>query len=82
VQVLSLVIPWHDIDDYTIFQKILRGEDISRPEISEGTSDVTDARWNYIKQCWSIDSSARPSALMALDFIKSELETLKQDVST
>jgi hypothetical protein len=81
VQVLSLVIPWHDMDDYTIFQKILRREDISRPEISEATSDVTDARWNYIVQCWSVDPSARPSALMALDFMKSELETLKQDVS-
>ncbi|KAG2121407.1 kinase-like domain-containing protein [Suillus cothurnatus] len=77
--VLSLVIPWHDIDDYTIFQKILRREDISRPEISEATSDVTDARWNYIVQCWSVDPSARPSASMALDFMKSELETLKQD---
>ncbi|KAG1817595.1 kinase-like domain-containing protein, partial [Suillus subaureus] len=80
--VLSLVIPWHDIDDYTIFQKILCGEDILHPETSDATSNITDTCWDQIEQCWLVDPSTRPSALMALDFIKSELEVLKQDVST
>ncbi|KAG1777032.1 kinase-like domain-containing protein [Suillus placidus] len=75
--VLTLVIPWHDINDFNIIQKIFSGEDVSRPE----TSDITDARWDQIEQCWSVDPSARPSASMALDFLKSELEALKQDVS-
>ncbi|OAX32428.1 kinase-like protein [Rhizopogon vinicolor AM-OR11-026] len=72
--VLTLVIPWHDIDqDYTVLQHILDGQDISRPE---STPDITDERWREIKQCWSADASARPSALMMADFLKSELEAL------
>ncbi|KAG1719349.1 kinase-like domain-containing protein [Suillus lakei] len=76
---LTLVIPWHGIDEFKVVQKILNGEDIPRPEISEATSDITDARWNHIEQCWSIDPSTRPCAFMAMNFIKGELEALKQD---
>ncbi|KAG1851116.1 kinase-like domain-containing protein [Suillus subluteus] len=77
--VLSLVIPWHDIDEYEVLQKIQKGEDIPRPEVSEATTDVTGARWNHIEQCWSIDPSARPSAFTTMNFIKGELEALIQD---
>ncbi|KAG2153880.1 kinase-like domain-containing protein [Suillus clintonianus] len=73
--VITLVIPWNDISDIAVFQKILGGEDISRPV----TSDMTTARWNEIAQCWSSDASARPSAIMAMDFLKSELEALADD---
>ncbi|KAG1870421.1 kinase-like domain-containing protein [Suillus tomentosus] len=76
---LTLIIPWHDIDEYKIIQKIKNGEDISRPEVSKATSDVTDARWDHIEQCWSIDPSARPCALTAMNFITGELEALIQD---
>ncbi|KAG1851686.1 kinase-like domain-containing protein [Suillus subluteus] len=76
---LTLVTPWHDIDEMKVFQKILSGEDILRPAISDATSDVTDARWNHIEQCWSIDLSARPCAITAMNFIRGELEALKQD---
>ncbi|KAG1878197.1 kinase-like domain-containing protein [Suillus subluteus] len=74
--VLTLVIPWHDVDEYKVVQKILGGEEILRPETSATTSDITDARWNQIEQCWSSDASARPSAFMAMNFLKSELEAL------
>ncbi|KAG0704684.1 kinase-like domain-containing protein [Suillus ampliporus] len=77
--VLTLIIPWHDVDDWRVVQKILSGEDISRPEISDATSDITDARWNHIAQCWSVDPADRPSALMAMEFLKSELEALTDD---
>ncbi|KAG1870429.1 kinase-like domain-containing protein [Suillus tomentosus] len=71
--VLTLVIPWNDIlDDIVVLQRILRGEDISRPV----TPDVTTARWNEIVQCWSSDISARPSATMVMSFLRSELEAL------
>jgi serine/threonine protein kinase len=80
-QLLTLVIPWHDIDEIRVVRKILSGEDIPRPGASKAMSDVTDARWNHIEQCWSIDPSARPYALTVMDFVKSELEALKQDVS-
>jgi serine/threonine protein kinase len=76
---LTLTIPWHDIDDYKVIQKIQNGEDIPRPEVSEVTSDVTNARWNHIEQCWSIDPSARPCAFMAMNFVKGELEAFNQD---
>ncbi|KAG2337553.1 kinase-like protein [Suillus weaverae] len=76
---LTLTVPWHDIDEYKVVQKIQNGEDIPRPEISEATSDITDARWNHIEQCWSIDSSARPCAFTTMNFIKGELEAPKQD---
>ncbi|KAG2033523.1 kinase-like domain-containing protein [Suillus americanus] len=76
---LTLTVPWHDIDEYKVMQKILKGEDIPRPEVSETTSDVTDTRWNWIERCWSIDPSARPCALVAMNFITGELEALKQD---
>ncbi|KAG2153881.1 kinase-like domain-containing protein, partial [Suillus clintonianus] len=80
---LTLIIPWYDIDEYQVVQKILSGEEIPRPEISAGTRyDITDARWNQIKQCWSVDPSARPSALMAMDYLKSELEAVTDDVSS
>ncbi|KAG1837933.1 kinase-like domain-containing protein [Suillus subalutaceus] len=79
---LTLTVPWHNIDEYKVMQKIQKGEDIPRPEISEVTSDVTDAHWNHIEQCWSIDPSARPCAFTAMNFIKGELEALKQDVSS
>ncbi|KAG1807737.1 kinase-like domain-containing protein [Suillus variegatus] len=79
---LTLTVPWYDIDDYRVIQKIQNGEDIPRPEVSEATSDVTDARWDHIEQCWSIDPSARPCALTAMNFITGELEALKQDVSS
>ncbi|KAG1742185.1 kinase-like domain-containing protein [Suillus lakei] len=79
---LTLVVPWHDIDDFKVVQKILSGEDISRPGISDATSDVTDARWNLIEQCWSVDPSARPSAFMAMDFLKSDLEAVTDEVSS
>ncbi|KAG1812491.1 kinase-like domain-containing protein [Suillus subaureus] len=76
---LTLIVPWHDIDEYKIVQKIQKGEDIPRPEISDSTSDITDARWNQIEQCWSVDPAARPSAFMAMNFLKSELEALAAD---
>ncbi|KAG2113886.1 kinase-like domain-containing protein [Suillus discolor] len=79
---LTLIIPWHDIDEYKVIQKIQNGEDVPRPEVSEATSDVTDARWDHIEQCWSIDPSARPCALAAMNFITGELEALNQDVSS
>jgi hypothetical protein len=79
---LTLTVPWHDIDEYKVIQKIQKGEDIPRPEISEVTSDVTDARWNFIEQCWSIDPSARPCAFTAMNFITEGLEALGQDVSS
>ncbi|KAG1799820.1 kinase-like domain-containing protein [Suillus plorans] len=79
---LTLIVPWHNIDEYEVLQKIQNGEDVSRPEIFEAMSDVTDARWNYIEQCWSIDPSARPCALTSMNFVTGELETLKQDVDT
>ncbi|KAG1742184.1 hypothetical protein EDB19DRAFT_1702713 [Suillus lakei] len=76
---LTLVVLWHDIDDFKVVQKIQSGEDIPRPEIPEATSDVTDARWNHIKQCWSIDPSARPCAFSAMNFVGGELEALKDE---
>ncbi|KAG2140277.1 kinase-like domain-containing protein [Suillus cothurnatus] len=78
---LTLTVPWHDIDEHKVIQKIQKGEDIPRPEISEVTSDVTDARWNFIEQCWSIDPSARPCAFTAMSFITEGLEALEQDES-
>jgi serine/threonine protein kinase len=80
-QVFTLRIPWNDIDDFQVFHKILAGEDITRPEILPTTCDITDARWNEIELCWSVDPSARPSALMAMDFLRSELEALTDYVS-
>ncbi|KAG1904354.1 kinase-like domain-containing protein [Suillus fuscotomentosus] len=79
---LTLIAPWHDIVEYKVLQKIQNGEDVPRPEVSEATSDVTDARWGHIEQCWSIDPPARPCALTAMNFITGELEALKQDVSS
>ncbi|KAG1896009.1 kinase-like domain-containing protein [Suillus fuscotomentosus] len=76
---LTLIIPWHNIDEYKVIQKIQNGEDVLRPEVSEATSDVTDARWGHIEQCWSIDPPARPCALTAMKFMTRELEALKQD---
>jgi hypothetical protein len=75
-QVLTLVIPWNGISDMVVLQKILRGEDISRP----ATPDVTTARWNEIAKCWSSDISARPSATMVMNFLRSELEASTDDV--
>ncbi|OJA20585.1 hypothetical protein AZE42_05376 [Rhizopogon vesiculosus] len=74
--VLTLLTPWNDIDDHQVLHKILRGEEIRRPEMLHATSDITDARWNEIELCWSVDAPARPSALMAMTFLKSELEAL------
>ncbi|KAG1851685.1 kinase-like domain-containing protein [Suillus subluteus] len=76
---LTLTVPWHDIDEYKVMQKIQKGEDVPRPGVSEATSDVTDARWNHIEQCWSIDPSARPCAFAAMNFITGELEALKRN---
>ncbi|KAJ8581558.1 kinase-like protein [Rhizopogon salebrosus TDB-379] len=77
--VFTLRVPWDDIDDYQVFHKILAREEITRPEILPTTRDVTDARWNEIELCWSVNPSARPSALMAMDFLRSELEALTDD---
>jgi hypothetical protein len=79
--VLTLVSPWSDIDDYGVFRRILSGEEISRPETSNATYDITDARWDKIQQCWSVDPSARPSASMAMDFLKSQLQAVADNVS-
>ncbi|KAG2066544.1 hypothetical protein BDR04DRAFT_1106521 [Suillus decipiens] len=75
---LTLIVPWHDIDDFKVVQNIQNGEDIPRPE-SEATSDLTNARWKHIEQCWSIDPSIRPCALTAMNFLTEELQALKQD---
>ncbi|OAX32429.1 WD40 repeat-like protein [Rhizopogon vinicolor AM-OR11-026] len=79
--VLTLVSPWSDIDDFGVLRRILSGEEISRPEKSDATRDITDARWNKIQQCWSVESCARPSALMAMDFLKSELQAVTDNES-
>jgi hypothetical protein len=79
--VLTLVSPWSNIDDYRVFRRILSGEEISRPEKSDATHDITDARWDEIQQCWSVDPSARPSALMVMDFLKSQLQAVADNVS-
>ncbi|KAG2072292.1 hypothetical protein BDR04DRAFT_418836 [Suillus decipiens] len=76
---LTLIVPWHDIDDFKVVQNIQNGEDIPRPE-SEATSDLTNARWKHIEQCWSIDPSIRPCALTAMNFLTEELQALKQDI--
>jgi hypothetical protein len=81
-QLLTLVPPWHRVSQLKFLEKIFNRVGISRPEISEATSDVTDARWNCMKQCLSVDPFARPSALIAMDFLKSELETVTDDVSS
>ncbi|OAX37207.1 kinase-like protein, partial [Rhizopogon vinicolor AM-OR11-026] len=80
--VLTLFIPWGDIDDYQVLHKIHCGEEIRRPETPHATPDITDARWNEIELCWSIDAPARPSALMVMGFLKSELEALTDDVGS
>ncbi|KAG0708299.1 kinase-like domain-containing protein [Suillus ampliporus] len=74
--VLTLVIPWHDIDDDKVLQKVIGGE---RPERSDALSDITDACWNEIEKCWSVNPSARPSAQIAMLFLKSELEIFIND---
>ncbi|KAJ8596197.1 hypothetical protein M405DRAFT_220225 [Rhizopogon salebrosus TDB-379] len=77
--VFTLRIPWNGIDDYRVFHKILAGEEITRSEIPHMTPDITDAHWNVMELCWSVDPSARPSALMAMDSLRSELEALTDD---
>ncbi|KAG1878199.1 kinase-like domain-containing protein [Suillus subluteus] len=79
--VLTLDIPWHTIiDDCQVHENVLRGECISRPATSD-VHDMTDARWNVIATCWSVQGS-RPSASMATNFLKSELEGLSGDDMT
>ncbi|KAG2740561.1 hypothetical protein P692DRAFT_20753121, partial [Suillus brevipes Sb2] len=81
VQVLTLDIPWHAVsDDCKVHENILRGECISRPATSD-LPDMTDARWNMITTCWSAEGS-RPSATMAIDFLKSELTTFSGEVGS
>ncbi|OAX33738.1 kinase-like protein [Rhizopogon vinicolor AM-OR11-026] len=77
--VLTLLIPWNGINEHRVLHKILCGKEIRRPEMPHSTSDITDARWNEIELCWSIDASARPSALMVMTFLKSELAALTDD---
>ncbi|KAJ8584512.1 kinase-like protein [Rhizopogon salebrosus TDB-379] len=77
--VFTLRVPWDDIDDYQVFHKILARKEITRPEILPTTRDITDARWNVIELCWSVDPSSRPSALMAMDLLRSEPEALTDD---
>lgn len=75
---LTLDIPWHTIiDDYTVLENVRRGECIPRPATSD-SPDVTNTRWNEIKKCWSAVAS-RPSAPMAIDFLKNELEAVSGD---
>ncbi|KAG1777035.1 kinase-like domain-containing protein [Suillus placidus] len=62
---LTLTVPWPDIDEYKVVQKIKDGEDIPRPETSEATSDITDARWNHIEQCWNRVSDSDRMSLLA-----------------
>jgi hypothetical protein len=81
-QLLTLVIPWYGMKEHNVILKIIGGETIPRPGIREATSDVTDARWNQMAQFWSVDPSARPSAFMAMNFVKSELGTVTDDVSS
>jgi hypothetical protein len=79
--VLTLLIPWNGIEDFEVFRKILDGEEIMRPRLLHPTSDTTDARWDEIELCWSVDPSARPSAAMTMAFLKSELKALMDHVS-
>ena len=77
---LTLDVPWNDIDhDYIVLRKILDGQSISYPD---SKPDVTDARWREITQCWSTDARARPSALAIVDFLRSELEALTDNVGS
>ncbi|KAG1719350.1 kinase-like domain-containing protein [Suillus lakei] len=77
--VLTLDIPWHTIiEDCTVLEKSRRGECISRPAASD-SPDVTTARWNEVRKCWSTVVS-RPSASMVIDFLKSELEAFSGDL--
>jgi len=75
-QILTLLIPWDGLDDLLVFKKILGGEEIMRPKIPHATPDITDARWNKIEWCWSVDAPRRPSALMIMDFLTRELGAL------
>jgi hypothetical protein len=82
IQLLTLIVPWHGVAVHAVVQRIQNGEEIPRPEISEATADVTDARWNHIEQCWSIDPSGRPTAFSTMNFVMEELNALNQDVSS
>jgi hypothetical protein len=70
--VLTGDIPWSDVEeDYEVRQNIRDEQDITRPA---SKPDITDARWKEIERCWSTDACARPSALMAVNFLRRELE--------
>jgi hypothetical protein len=75
--VLTLDIPWNDVKYYDVLQNILNGQDITRPA---SKPDITDARWKEIERCWSAEALARPSARMAADFLRRELEALAGNV--
>ncbi|KAG2153649.1 uncharacterized protein EDB93DRAFT_1133962 [Suillus bovinus] len=76
---LTLTVPWHDIDEFQVLQKIQNGEAIPRPDVSGAMSDVTNAFWNHIEQCLSMDPPARLCAFVAMTFIADRLKALKQD---
>jgi hypothetical protein len=65
------------VEDYNVLQNISDGQDIMRPA---SKPDITDARWKEIERCWSADVLVRPSALMAVDFLRRELGTLTGNV--
>ena len=79
---MTLLIPWNNLDDVQVLQKLLMGEEIKRPKMPHATPDLTDARWNKIKLCWSVDTLTRPSASMAMTFLESELLALMDDVKS
>ncbi|KAG2052397.1 kinase-like protein [Suillus hirtellus] len=75
---LTLRTPWHTIsNNLTVVEHIRRGEHPEPPE----SLDLTITRWNMIRECWSAMVS-RPSASMAINFLKGELEVLSADDKT
>ena len=65
-QVLTGLLPFHNLHLYTPVLAILRGERPEKPLDAEPLG-LSDALWGLVRSCWSESSSTRPTARRLLD---------------
>jgi len=67
-QVLSGLVPYHHLRSPVVFA-ILRGERPGQPP-NPSSLGLTDTLWGLLQLCWSETTSARPTALQLLDYLR------------
>lgn len=68
-QVLSGLLPFHQLRSLVVASAVLSGGRPGRPS-NASSLGFTDTLWGLLQSCWSESVSARPTAMQLFDYLR------------